>query len=349
MPQQSAAVPHLVVLAPDAISGRRIELSKDYLVVGREPTCDVRLDDPHVSRTHAALRRRGSAVYVQDLGSSGGTFVNGNPVTMTELLPGDVVTFATVQARFDAVVSPTDETHAMPTLIRPVPARPAKDAPSREEPVPGRMAQPEPAQAALRPARPVPARPVPARPVPARPVPARPVQAEPVQQRAAQAGVARYDIGRQDADVISNVGRDQYNAQVQQVVQQRDNFLRDIAATRTKARWLAWTGFLLFVVGFSLLIAADLSFLKQIGNAFHNPSAPPQITSPFGRDIGGIPSGLLGAALASAGMLLLIVGIVLHIVATSRRRRVERELPLPMPWPPHGEPPPPYREPGRAR
>ena len=329
MPQQSAAVPHLVVLAPDAISGRRIELSKDYLVVGREPTCDVRLDDPHVSRTHAALRRRGSAVYVQDLGSSGGTFVNGNPVTMTELLPGDVVTFATVQARFDAVVSPTDETHAMPTLIRPVPARPAKDAPSREEPVPGRMAQPEPAQAALRPAR--------------------PVQAEPVQQGAAQAGVARYDIGRQDADVISNVGRDQYNAQVQQVVQQRDNFLRDIAATRTKARWLAWTGFLLFVVGFSLLIAADLSFLKQIGNAFHNPSAPPQITSPFGRDIGGIPSGLLGAALASAGVLLLIVGIVLHIVATSRRRRVERELPLPMPWPPHGEPPPPYREPGRAR
>ena len=329
MPQQSAAVPHLVVLAPDAISGRRIELSKDYLVVGREPTCDVRLDDPHVSRTHAALRRRGSAVYVQDLGSSGGTFVNGNPVTMTELLPGDVVTFATVQARFDAVVSPTDETHAMPTLIRPVPARPAQDTPSREEQVPGRMAQPEPAQAALRPAR--------------------PVQAEPVQQRAAQAGVARYDIGRQDADVISNVGRDQYNAQVQQVVQQRDNFLRDIAATRTKARWLAWTGFLLFVVGFSLLIAADLSFLKQIGNAFHNPSAPPQITSPFGRDIGGIPSGLLGAALASAGVLLLIVGIVLHIVATSRRRRVERELPLPMPWPPPGEPPPSYREPGRAR
>ena len=329
MPQQSAAVPHLVVLAPDAISGRRIELSKDYLVVGREPTCDVRLDDPHVSRTHAALRRRGSAVYVQDLGSSGGTFVNGNPVTMTELLPGDVVTFATVQARFDAVVSPTDETHAMPTLIRPVPARPAQDTPSREEQVPGRMAQPEPAQAALRPAR--------------------PVQAEPVQEGVAQAGVARYDIGRQDADVISNVGRDQYNAQVQQVVQQRDNFLRDIAATRTKARWLAWTGFLLFVVGFSLLIAADLSFLKQIGNAFHNPSAPPQITSPFGRDIGGIPSGLLGAALASAGMLLLIVGIVLHIVATSRRRRVERELPLPMPWPPPGEPPPSYREPGRAR
>ena len=211
MPQQSAAVPHLVVLAPDAISGRRIELSKDYLVVGREPTCDVRLDDPHVSRTHAALQRRGSAVYVQDLGSSGGTFVNGNPVTMTELLPGDVVAFATVQARFDAVPSATDETRAMPTLIRPVPARPAKDAPSREEPVLGRMAQPEPEQVPLRPAG--------------------PVRAEAAQAGAAQERAARYDIGRQDAEVISNVGRDQYNAHVQQVVQQRDNFLRDIAAT----------------------------------------------------------------------------------------------------------------------
>jgi FHA domain len=212
MPQRSAAIPHLVVLAPDAISGRRIELPKDYLVVGREPTCDVRLDDPHVSRTHAALQRRGSAVYVQDLGSSGGTFVNGSPVTMTELLPGDVVAFATVQARFDAVLSATDETRAMPTPIRPVPARPAKDAPFREEPVPGRMAQPEPAQVPLRPAG---------------PVQARPVQSESVQEGAAQAGAARYDIGRQDAEVISNVGRDQYNAHVQQVVQQRDNFLRD--------------------------------------------------------------------------------------------------------------------------
>jgi len=319
MPQQSAAVPHLVVLAPDAISGRRIELSKDYLVVGREPTCDVRLDDPHVSRTHAALERRGSAVYVQDLGSSGGTFVNGNPVTVTELLPGDVVAFATVQARFNAVPSPTDETRAMPTLIRPVPAAPAEDAPSREEPAPGRMAQPGPAQAALRPAR--------------------PVQAEPVQEGAAQAGAARYDIGRQDAEVISNVGRDQYNAHVQQVVQQRDSFLREIAATKTKGRWLAWTGFLVSVAG---LATFGYGFYKQYKTETNLGSSS---MPTFAQLTAGFPIAMIGMALAAIGSVLLTVGIILHIVAASRRRRVEREMPLPMPWPPHSGLPP-YRSQG---
>jgi pSer/pThr/pTyr-binding forkhead associated (FHA) protein len=288
MPQQSAAVPHLVVLAPDAISGRRIELSKDYLVVGREPTCDVRLDDPHVSRTHAALRRRGSTVYVEDLGSSGGTFVNGNPVTMTELVTGDVVAFATVQARFDAVVSPTDETRAMPTLIRPVPAGP-------------------------------------------------------VQQGAAPAGEARYYIGRQDADVISNVGRDQYNAHVQQVVQRRDSFLREIAATKTRGRWLAWTGFLVSVAG---LTTFGYGFYKQYKTESNlNLSSMPS----FSQLTAGFPIAMIGVGLAAIGSLLLTVGIILHIVAASRRRRVELEMPLPMPWPPYGEPPPSYREPRRTR
>jgi pSer/pThr/pTyr-binding forkhead associated (FHA) protein len=59
--------------------------------VGREQTCDVRFDDPHVSRAHAALQRRGNRVYVEDLGSSGGTFVNGAVTTAArELRAGQV-------------------------------------------------------------------------------------------------------------------------------------------------------------------------------------------------------------------------------------------------------------------
>src|SRR5450755_2586544 len=191
MHQQSASVPHLVVLAPGSSRGHRIELAKEYMVVGREPTCDVLIDDPHVSRTHAALQRRGNAVYVQDLGSSGGTFVNGAAATTGELHTGDVVAFATVQARFEAVPSAA-ETRAMP----------------------------------------------------------------------AQTASSRFSVGSQHADVISNVGRDQYNS----YVQQRDNFLREVAATRTKARWLVWTGFLAFVVGFGMFAAADLGFFKQVSS-----------------------------------------------------------------------------------
>ncbi|HEY2308140.1 MAG TPA: FHA domain-containing protein, partial [Streptosporangiaceae bacterium] len=246
---------------------------------------DVRLDDPHVSRTHAALERRDGTVYVQDLGSSGGTFVNGNPAKSAELRQGDVITFATVRARFEAAAPAAAETQAMPRMV-----------------APGRAERPEPNPTDFQ-----------------------------------QAGSVRYDIGQQEAEVISNVGRDQYNAHVQQVIQQRDSFMREIAGTKTKARWLVWLGLLLFVAGFAMFAAADLNFLKQIASDVQgNNTAPP--SDPFGRPILGIPSGLLGWAVAAAGSLMLVIGIVLHIVATSRRRRVERDYPLPMPWPPNMPP-----------
>ena len=120
--------PLLVVLAPDSDRARRIELRQDYMVVGRTPGCEVRFNDPHVSRAHAALQRRGNAVYVQDLGSSGGTFIDGTAVTRArELRPGDVVTFATVTARFetasadgeDAIAAPSRRMAAAPGRRRP--------------------------------------------------------------------------------------------------------------------------------------------------------------------------------------------------------------------------------------
>lgn len=287
--QSSATVPRLVVLAPEAFRGRQIELASDYLTVGREPTCDVRLDDPHVSRTHASLERRGGTVYVQDLGSSGGTFVNGNLAMSMELHQGDVVAFATVRARFEAAPLASAETQAMPAQSRQWAAAPAPGMAERPEPSPTDFQQP---------------------------------------------GQARYDIGQQEAEVISNVGRDQYNAQVQQVIQQRDSFMREIAGTKTKARWLVWLGLLLFVIGFAMFAAADLNMLKQISSDFSNNTAAPP-TDPFGHPILGIPSGLLGWAIGAIGGLMLVIGIVLHIVATSRRRRVERDYPLPVPWPPN--------------
>ena len=45
----------------------------------------------------------------------------------------------------------------------------------------------------------------------------------------------QFDIGDQEANVINNVARDQHIAHVQQIIQERRSFLRDVAATRTKA------------------------------------------------------------------------------------------------------------------
>jgi hypothetical protein len=124
----SQGAPLLVVLAPNSDRARRIELSQDYMVVGRMPGCEVRFEDPHVSRAHAALYRRGDAVYVQDLGSSGGTFIGGTAVTTArKLQPGDEVTFATVTARFEPA-SADDDTMAVPTRRKAAPSPASREA-----------------------------------------------------------------------------------------------------------------------------------------------------------------------------------------------------------------------------
>lgn len=76
-------------------SGRRAAAfdlpAKGALVLGRSDKADVTLLHPQVSRAHAQILRRGSDVYVEDLGSSAGTFVNGQLVREHRLSEGDVV------------------------------------------------------------------------------------------------------------------------------------------------------------------------------------------------------------------------------------------------------------------
>ena len=135
-------------------------------------------------------------------------------------------------------------------------------------------------------------------------------------------GAARYDINEQRADMINNVGRDQF------LFQQRENFLREIAATKTRARYLIVAGFLLFVVGFAMFASGILSFVSQ-GPSINGLDPSADFPTPFGDRVFGVPLGVLGWSMSAVGAVLAIVGIILHVVATSRRKRVDREFPNP--------------------
>jgi pSer/pThr/pTyr-binding forkhead associated (FHA) protein len=64
------------------------------LLVGRSRGCDVVLDDPTVSGSHAALMLFGGRWYVSDRGSTNGTSVNGRRIWGTVTVePGDRVSF----------------------------------------------------------------------------------------------------------------------------------------------------------------------------------------------------------------------------------------------------------------
>ena len=61
-----------VIAGPDA--GRIFQIEKPRVVIGREDV-DLALDDPELSRQHAALEVRGEEVTLCDLGSTNGTLV----------------------------------------------------------------------------------------------------------------------------------------------------------------------------------------------------------------------------------------------------------------------------------
>jgi len=72
--------------------GSRIPLRQGETIVGRSPHCAVVINNRRISRQHCSLTLQDGVLYVSDLGSSNGTWVNGAPVTeATRLRAGDLL------------------------------------------------------------------------------------------------------------------------------------------------------------------------------------------------------------------------------------------------------------------
>ena len=84
-PPKEPARSHLVVVAPEEQRGRSYELL-DELTVGRAAGCHIALDDRFVSQLHARMFRRDEQSFIEDLGSTNGTFLNDEKVTSPALV-----------------------------------------------------------------------------------------------------------------------------------------------------------------------------------------------------------------------------------------------------------------------
>ncbi len=97
----------------------RIPLKGPTMTIGRDPQCDLHLDNRALSRRHAQIEKRGAAIWVRDLQSQNGTFVNGARINDPQALNGgDRIEVGRYEVRIDGVEEARQDTPVL-TLTGP--------------------------------------------------------------------------------------------------------------------------------------------------------------------------------------------------------------------------------------
>jgi hypothetical protein len=93
----------IVVKSPDLLEGQDFQLDSSQLTVGRGRQNDIIIaSDEYASARHARFEPRQDGVWVQDLGSTNGTFLNGSRLDRPRrLTQGDVVRVGETDFRFE--------------------------------------------------------------------------------------------------------------------------------------------------------------------------------------------------------------------------------------------------------
>ncbi len=79
--------------------GLELPVDRDWVVIGRGRSADLAIAEPTISRAHAAIGYGEEGFFVQDLGSTNGTRVNGNRESQVSLHDGDEVQLGKLQLR----------------------------------------------------------------------------------------------------------------------------------------------------------------------------------------------------------------------------------------------------------
>lgn len=140
--------------------GASFELSKEVTLLGRDVTNDISIGDPEVSRQHARLTRTPGGYVLEDLGSTNGSFVNGERLVAPRVLAtgdlmgmGENVTMSFEAASPEAARTVMGAAAAPSAEATPAPAQ--RSAAPAQAPVPAQAAVPaqaEPVAAVVEPA-----------------------------------------------------------------------------------------------------------------------------------------------------------------------------------------------------
>jgi hypothetical protein len=92
------------------------ELEPGFNTLGRNPTNDYRVHDATVSSFHCEIVLSEDSVLVRDLGSTNGTFIDNQPVTESQIRPGQILRLGSAELRLDSQEVPEPLEISIPEL-----------------------------------------------------------------------------------------------------------------------------------------------------------------------------------------------------------------------------------------
>lgn len=90
-----------MIVSIDGVVIKEVQLTKDRTTLGRRPYNDIVIDNLAISGEHAVLQMTGHQVYLEDLDSTNGTYINGKAVKKQLLQHGDAIDVGKYKIRFD--------------------------------------------------------------------------------------------------------------------------------------------------------------------------------------------------------------------------------------------------------
>src|SRR5829696_5255138 len=123
-----------MIVSIDGVVIKEVQLTKDRTTLGRRPYNDIVIDNLAVSGEHAVLQMTGNEVYLEDLNSTNGTYVNGKAVKKQLLQNSDTVEIGKYKIKYiNEVAGPTFEKTMIlkaGAVMPPMPAPAAGAAPA---------------------------------------------------------------------------------------------------------------------------------------------------------------------------------------------------------------------------
>jgi len=120
-----------LVISMDGVVIKEVQITKDKTTLGRRPYNDVVIDNLAVSGEHAALQLVGADVFIEDLNSTNGTYINGKAVKKQMLVHNDTVEVGKYKIKYHA---DQGSDYEATQILRPNAAASAPSAPSLSRP-----------------------------------------------------------------------------------------------------------------------------------------------------------------------------------------------------------------------